>query len=69
VAGELVAGASDRRRPDVAVNTGETRNLRARGSGIEFDSNFGFVIWIERGLVVREADFADWQEAIRSAGI
>lgn len=43
--------------------------LRARGSGIEFDSSFGFVIWIERGLIVREADFADWQEALRNAGI
>ena len=43
--------------------------LRARGSGIGFDSSFGFVIWIERGLIVREADFADWQEALRNAGI
>ena len=22
----------------------------------------------ERGLIVREADFADWQEALRNAG-
>jgi ketosteroid isomerase-like protein len=43
--------------------------LRARGSGIEFDSSFGFVIWIERGLIVRESDFSDWDEALRTAGI
>jgi ketosteroid isomerase-like protein len=43
--------------------------LRARGSGIEFDTPFGQAVWIERGLVVRERSFADWDEALRVAGI
>jgi ketosteroid isomerase-like protein len=43
--------------------------LRARGSGVEFDYRAGFVIWIERGLIVRESDFLDSDEALRVAGI
>ena len=43
--------------------------LRARGSGIEFDTPFGQVVWIERGLIVRESGFADWDEPLRAAGI
>jgi ketosteroid isomerase-like protein len=43
--------------------------LRARTSGIEIDSRLGQVFWIERGLVVRERDFADWGVALRAAGI
>jgi ketosteroid isomerase-like protein len=44
-------------------------HLRARGSGIEFDYRLGNVIWLERGLIVRELDFADWNEALRAAGV
>jgi ketosteroid isomerase-like protein len=43
--------------------------LRARTSGIELDSRLGQVLWIERGLIVRESDFSDWDEALRAAGI
>ena len=43
--------------------------LRARTSGIELDSRLGQVFWVERGLIVRESDFADWDEALRAAGI
>jgi ketosteroid isomerase-like protein len=44
-------------------------HLRARGSGIEFDTPVGSVLWVERGLAVRESDFGDWDEALRAAGI
>jgi ketosteroid isomerase-like protein len=40
--------------------------LRARTSGIELDSRLGQVFWIERGLIVRERDFSDWEEALRA---
>jgi ketosteroid isomerase-like protein len=43
--------------------------LRARASGIEFDSQLGQLFWVERGLIVRERDFGDWGEALRAAGI
>jgi ketosteroid isomerase-like protein len=43
--------------------------LRARGSGVEFNSRFGFVIWVERGLIVRESDCSDLDEALRVAGM
>jgi ketosteroid isomerase-like protein len=43
--------------------------LRARASGIEFDSELGQVFWLERGLIVRERDFGDWDEALAAAGI
>jgi ketosteroid isomerase-like protein len=43
--------------------------LRARASGIELDTRLGQVFWIERGLVVRERDFSDWDEALRVLGI
>jgi len=39
------------------------------GAGVEFDTPFGQVVWIERGLIVRERGFADWDEALRAAGI
>ncbi len=42
--------------------------LRSRSSGIELDSRLGQVFWIERGLIVRERDFGDWDEALRVAG-
>ena len=40
--------------------------LRARASGIELDSRLGQVFWIERGLIVREHDFSDWDEALHT---
>jgi hypothetical protein len=43
--------------------------LRARTSGIEMDSRLGQVFWVERGLIVREHDFSDWDEALRAVGI
>jgi ketosteroid isomerase-like protein len=43
--------------------------LRARVSGIEIDSRLGQVLWIQRGLIVRERDFSDWDEALRVVGI
>src|SRR5205823_13468131 len=42
--------------------------LRARVSGIELESRLGQVLWIERGLIVRERDFSDWDEALRVLG-
>jgi ketosteroid isomerase-like protein len=43
--------------------------LRARVSGIEFDSHLGQVFWFERGLIARERDFGNWDEALQAAGI
>jgi ketosteroid isomerase-like protein len=43
--------------------------LRARTSGVELDSRLGQVFWIERGLIVRERDFGDWEQALRVAGV
>ena len=43
--------------------------LRARTSGIELESRLGQVFWIERGLIVRESDFGDWDEALRAVGL
>ena len=43
--------------------------LRARSSGIEIDTRLGQVLWSERGLIVRERDFSDWDEALRVAGM
>ena len=43
--------------------------LRARTSGIELDTRLGQVLWSEQGLVVRERDFSDWDEALRVAGV
>jgi ketosteroid isomerase-like protein len=43
--------------------------LRARASGIELDSRLGQVFWVERGLIVRERDFGDWDEALRVVGV
>jgi ketosteroid isomerase-like protein len=43
--------------------------LRARASGIELDSRLGQVFWAEKGLIVRESDFADWDEALGVIGI
>ena len=43
-------------------------HLRARGSGIEFDTPVGQVVWAERGLIVRD-HINNWDEALRVAGI
>jgi hypothetical protein len=43
--------------------------LRARGSGVEFEYRAGLVFWTERGLIVREHDFLDSDEALCAAGI
>jgi ketosteroid isomerase-like protein len=43
--------------------------LRARSSGIEIDSHLGQVFWIERGLIVRERDFSNWDDALGVVGI
>jgi ketosteroid isomerase-like protein len=43
--------------------------LRARTSGIELDSRLGQVFWVDRGLIVRESDFADWEAALRVVGV
>src|SRR5215208_2044197 len=37
--------------------------LRARTTGIELDWRLGQVFWFEDGLIARERDFADWDEA------
>ena len=42
--------------------------LRARTTGIEMDWRLGQVFWLEGGLIVREQDFADWDEALRVIG-
>lgn len=42
--------------------------LRARGSGIELDTRLGQVFWAERGLIVHEHDFSDWDDALRAVG-
>ena len=43
--------------------------LRGKTSGIELDMHLGQVFWTERGLIVRETDFDDWDEALRAAGL
>ena len=49
------------------VTLGEAR-LRSR-TGIEFAYKIGSVFWTEGGLIVRERDFASWDEALQVAGI
>jgi len=56
--------ASETRLP-----TRRTLDERLFGSGIEFDSPVAFVCWAERGLVVRQRDFSDWDDALREGGI
>jgi uncharacterized protein len=62
-------------KPLEVVDTGDVTaflcqvRLRAHGSGIELDSHLGQVFWTERGLIARERDFSDWDEALRVAGI
>ena len=42
---------------------------RARESGIELDSPYGSIYWTERGLIVRESHFVDFDETLRAAGV
>jgi ketosteroid isomerase-like protein len=51
-----------------AVCLGHFR-VRGRGSGVDLHSTFAFVWWAKRGLVVRQRDLSDWDEALRVAGI
>jgi hypothetical protein len=44
-------------------------HVRGRGSGLELDYRVGSAYWVERGLIVRQRDFADWDTALRAAGI
>ncbi|MGH2838947.1 MAG: hypothetical protein ACRDJY_11465 [Thermoleophilaceae bacterium] len=37
--------------------------------GDELDSRLGQVFWVERGLIVRERDFAEWDDALRLVGV
>jgi ketosteroid isomerase-like protein len=54
---------------DVVVVLGDL-HLRARGSGIELDTTIGSVVWPgSGGLVSRQRDCADWDEALQVAGI
>lgn len=43
--------------------------LRGGRSGVELDSRIGGVYWVKRGLIARERQFTDWDDALRSAGI
>ena len=43
--------------------------LRARGSGIELDTHLGQVFRAERGLIVHEHDYADWDDALHAVGV
>ena len=60
-------------RPLELIDAGDTFaflckiRLRARRSGIELDSHLGQVFWVRRGLIVRERDVGDWNEAMRLA--
>ena len=36
---------------------------------LELFTRLGQVFWIERGLITRERDFSDWDEALRVAGV
>jgi ketosteroid isomerase-like protein len=44
-------------------------HLRARGSGVEFDTPVGLAYWWADGLIVRQRDFLDWDKALNVAGI
>jgi ketosteroid isomerase-like protein len=43
--------------------------LRGRTSGIELESRLGQVFWTERGLIVRESDYSDWDDALGVIGV
>jgi ketosteroid isomerase-like protein len=44
-------------------------HLRARGSGVEFDTPVGLAYWPADGLIVRQRDFLDWDKVLNVAGI
>jgi ketosteroid isomerase-like protein len=44
-------------------------HIRARRSRAEWDSEIGVAYWVERGLIVRECPFFDWDQALRAADI
>jgi len=43
--------------------------IHARGSGVELESEAADVVWIDRGLIVRERVFLDWAAGLRAAEI
>jgi ketosteroid isomerase-like protein len=43
--------------------------LRARTTGIELDSRLGQVFWLEQGLIVRERDFTEGDDALHLVGV
>ena len=53
---------------DRAVVLGRV-HIRARASGVEWDSEIGVAYRLKRGLVARESPRFDWNEALRAAGI
>jgi ketosteroid isomerase-like protein len=53
---------------DVVVVCGRLL-MRARRSGIELEYYLACVYWADRGLIVRQRDFSDRDEALRAAGI
>ena len=52
-----------------ALSAFTRKRARARGSGIQFDVSLAQIYWIERGLIVRQSDFGDWDEALRVVGV
>ena len=44
-------------------------HLRGGASGVELDSPFAEALWVERGLIVRDNTFFDWDAGLRAAGI
>jgi ketosteroid isomerase-like protein len=53
---------------NVVIVRGHLR-LHARASGIALDTPMCCVYWLERGLIVRQHDEPDLDEALRAAGI
>ena len=53
---------------DLVVVLGRSR-VRARMTAIEFESPMASVVWIDRGAIVRQCDFTDWDAALSAAGI
>lgn len=43
-------------------------HYRAR-SGVPMDTSWGQAVWFERGLMVRQLNFTDWDATLRAAGI
>jgi hypothetical protein len=53
---------------DPIVVLGRSR-VRARMTAIEFESPMASVFWSDRGLIVRQCDFTDWDAALSAASI